>query len=826
MASESESVIAGIAAGAGTSPGIFRSAAIPVQPVNFYKDFWIVVVTAVPGNGLVCRYARVAAYDGIDMLTLDEPWDLTGETIDIISPVRISLLADIQENIAFTKNVEFDLAGHRVQGSVDQTVGDFCWIRGGSGWITNGVQKTNIGVLKIDECDVSRRDGTIYAVLMTSGSNLGRTVLKGCHFHGVVAGRRSRAGWEIDGCRNDGTPEGTPTNRNIPYRLFESVAGVAIVVTQADAQVSGEWSGAVFYSENSLTGPAAFMSIKLSISLPVSKTQTPAAADPVKVYFFCAVDAAILTMTPAALGALAMTLEGNNGITPTAGYALLVDFTGTFSVSNANVTPDISSVGGFDIAHIHTVGTVTMSGSVTISGGLVTYSAGSSWNFWRIRLESAVSGTILDGSVLFVSNCSSVFLIASTVAQASATLSVTISGDTRARDILNCGVFTLTAAISAGTWTVSGSIILDGVSFAGSPALITLGALVSGGTFTVSSGIVTNVTGSSQVSGAAVIISGIAAHGGTGGTLTVSSAQIRLFSQNGIMRLASATGAGATVSVTAPIVDIRGAKILTVGATGLQVSATAVGATASFTGALICEDMAFRGTPVLLSATVVGATVVGPSSITFEECVFESTLTDATGAGTITWAGATIRFRNCHVEGLFTFVGTRFTTVEAFDTFFNGTTGEESVTATGTRPATYRYWNCKFRAAHLDLFPEIMDDWISVLAGGVLAAGQLAVISAAGTAVSTVAADTVEGVVLQAAGAGTFAVLVRRGVMFVDSRAGGLGGTVAGDNGILDPGTPVQQATVAYVAGQRIGRALEATGTTRVGEAYTVVDLR
>jgi len=184
---------------AGTAPGtIVGSAALPAVD-GALVDRWVVLTDPTPGNGLACRYARISVYVGATRtMTLDQPWDFgVGETYEIISPIRLALNQDLTEDAAFVKNVELDLGGHRLKGKIDQTVGSFCWIRGG-GYVTNGVQKTNIGVLRISDVSVSRRDGTIYAVLMTDGSNLGRTVLENCHFFGVVAGRRGRAGWEID----------------------------------------------------------------------------------------------------------------------------------------------------------------------------------------------------------------------------------------------------------------------------------------------------------------------------------------------------------------------------------------------------------------------------------------------------------------------------------------------------------------------------------------------------------------------------------------------------------------------------------------------------
>jgi hypothetical protein len=833
QAIEVETVIAGIAAGAGTAPGIFRSAAIPVQPVNFYKDFYVVVVTAVPGNGLVCRHERISAYDGIDQLTLDGPWDLTGQTIDIVSPIRLALLADIQEDITFTKNVEFDLGGHRVKGFVDQAGGDLCWIRGG-GWITDGVQKTNIGVLQIDGAEVSRRGSTIYAVLMTNGSNLGRTILTGCHFDGVVAGRRGRAGWEVSGCRNNGIAE---ANRNIPYRFFESVAGVAVVVTQADWTVEGEWSGAVFYSENSLTGGAAFVNGQINAKTPKMLTATVMSQQPVFAYLYCGVGAATLTMTWLTNGKSTMTVVGNDFVAGTltfvpdgnvglCGMGLFIDFTGTFSVDfggGGSVNRPVSFVGvGSHLVGIHVRGTATMSGTITTSNGAFYYSA-TSFNYARVFLEATISGTITDGCDALVHDVRRYIQIVNTAVQGNPS-TVSLTARTIAQNIFAYTTFDMIGATSAGTWAVSGQIEIHSLSTlqtvtngGTSLGFATLSSVVSGGTFTVS-----GLVGIFMAAGDVITTTSFffATHLGTGGTLTLSAIIRIVGGLCGEFRLIDVTGAGASVTVSGAV-TLRQFKMIS-GPTNyirsVNATSTAIGSGAQTFE--VCEwDAAFTFINLLNGA------LTGPTSVTFETCVFKAALSmESVTAGVLTWTSATVRFRNSHVEGTFSFSGNRFATVECFDSFFNGTTGDESVNPTATRPALYRYWNCKFRAEHLDLEPDILDDWISVNVGGpALVKGQLATIGAAGTAVDPAAASVVEGVVMDAAGGGGFAILVRRGVIPVLSQVGGATGVSPGDNTGLDTGTPIQQEDTAAVVGQRIGRAL---GAPAAGLAYTIVDLR
>jgi hypothetical protein len=824
IAGEVEDAATTFAPQAGTAPGVVVGLGLSAVD-DFYKDYWIVNESPVPSNGLQCRYARVARYVGATQtLTIDQPWDFVAETvIRLIRPIRIAILQDLAEDVTFTKNVEFDLEGHRLQGKIDQTAGTFCWIR--NGWLTNGVQKTNLGVLRLDALSVSRRDDSIYAVLLTNGSDLGRTVLQNCHFFGIVAGRRGRAGWEIEGCRNAGIPEGSPTNRNIPYRLFESVAGVAVVVAQADVQVNSEWSGAVFYSENSLTGATAAVSVRIDAVSPKQLTAVTTQEQPVYSYLYCSVGGATLTMTLAANAVVEMKVtQVGTVFSPVlvglSGLGLFVNFTGTFNVNGGSQT--LFFVGdGANLAQIQIIGTAMMSGSITLAAIFPFYTA-PGYEFDRILLGSTVSGTISDGSAVNVNSTDTCKQINNTAVQNQGTASITISGNIVAVNISSYVTFTA-GTVSAGTWLISGNIVVDEIGRMGDAA--SLGTTVSGGTFTISGTVAVGGAGSSSTGGAGVLIVGLGRHGGTGGTLTLSGSLIRVYAHAaGTLFLAHATGAGATVVISAALVDIRNAKRLTTLTTALVLASTAT-SSASLTGAVRFENCEFRSDVNLLNATVVGGVASGPSSVVFESCYFEAALTDAIGAGTITWAAASLRFENCQVNGLFTFTGTRFSTVEAFETFFNGNSANKSITATGTRPTTYRLWKCGFRANEADLFPEILDDYAVIEASGVLTAGNLMTINATPRATNNLATSHLEGVLLiSTAAAGEAAILVRRGKMDVTSRTVAPA-VAAGDNCIADPATPTQQRQGTSSPGARVSRALEAVGARVAGKAYSLVNI-
>jgi hypothetical protein len=287
-----------------------------------------------------------------------------------------------------------------------------------------------------------------------------------------------------------------------------------------------------------------------------------------------------------------------------------------------------------------------------------------------------------------------------------------------------------------------------------------------------------------------------------------------------LLRLVRISAAGGTYTVSSSTVRVYNFSLT--GTTQI-VRTEAAGGTATLSGTLIFRYCSFDADTTVCNPNVSGGTVVGPSSVSFEHSEFSSTLTTSSGSGTLTWSAATLKFTHCRCLDLFTFVGTNFSTVEAFETVFNGDSGDESVAASGTRPTTYRFWKCTFNGRYDDLLPEVIDDYAVRGAAGALSAGNLLTINSSGNAAAAGAGSVVEGICLDAvAASGDRTIMVRRGQIFVDSHAT----VVAGDSCVLDAaGTPTSQILGAAVVGQRTGRALEATGTTRSGEAYTVVNL-
>jgi len=248
-----EDVIPGLVPQAGTTNGILVGPGTLSAVNDYYKDYYV-VNTSVPASasGMVCQYARVAAYDGVTKtLTLDSNIDFSLETsFDLIRVPEINLNQDFAEDITLTHNCEINGAGRRLKGQIDVEA-LFCWVRGLN--VSNGIEQSVDGVLIVTGCVVSRRDDTFYALLVDEDSGQARAVLRDSEFRGLVAGRRGAMGWEIVNCTDPTIPDVTcPLPMAAGYRLFESAPGVGILLSMADIYVDSQFHGAIFYSEWSL----------------------------------------------------------------------------------------------------------------------------------------------------------------------------------------------------------------------------------------------------------------------------------------------------------------------------------------------------------------------------------------------------------------------------------------------------------------------------------------------------------------------------------------------------------------------------------------------
>lgn len=806
---------AGTVAGSLVGPG-------SLSAVNdFYKDWYVVNTDTTPTNGLASQWARVASYDGATRtMTLDKPWDFSAESdFALVKPARLTLLEDLTEDFDATSCVELNLAGHRLEGEIDCSAEEFHRISG-AGYVTNGIYKQAFGVLLLENLKISRRSTEIYCVLMTEDSNLGRCELYNCQFAGRVSGRRGYCGWRVDNCTNDGVLTVSLT-QNLGYTLVESIPGVAVVVSAADFSIDSEIGGSLFYSENSITGPAAYISMNMVVRSPLGILASTVTSRSFSL--FMASGAATLTI--AYLTGSCVISIGNFRSLSSAGVIAsifsVVRVTTAFSgVATIALTQAIvvvvSQEGVACVVMVEGAGDV--SGAITVSGSTVAFRAVPQVGALRVVfLNARLTGSISISSALPFTG-STFQGILYNASQDSGAPSITISGAITAYDIAGFVYVSFSAGftVSVGTYTISGTIAAIAIL----PSNIgNWTTVVSGGTWTISSALTFMITnGVTSYSHVQCTM--------TGGTVTLSGvnglSKPSKFRTGAPLVLVEHAGSGGTAVISGQVVVTHWYS----GGNSMRLAtATVSGGTANVTGTVAFFSCASEGTFIGLNAAA-GASVTGPTSVTFDLCYFSQTVTMTAGAGTITWAGASLLFRSTHVEGLFTLVGTNFATVQAFLSTFNGNSTQNSISFTGTRPTTYRFWKCVFNGIpNAAGQPEIIDDYVVRPAVGALAKGNLLTINAAGQAAAMGALTVLEGVCLEAAaGAGSRTVVVRRGVIYVDSDAG----VVAGDNCNADvAGVPTNQITAAAAAvGIRSGRALEAAGATVAGEAYSVVDLR
>lgn len=814
IAGEVDTVVSGLVPQAGTVAGVLVGPNTLSAVNDFYKDWFVVNMDTTPSNGLVCQFARVSSYVGASRtMTLDKPWDFSTEsTFALINPARITVVGDFTEDVMVNKDLVIDFGGNRLNGKINVTAATFCWVRGGGGYVTNGIQKSDYGIFKLDDCNVSRRDTELYALLLTEDSNLGRCEIKNCEFDGRVAARRGYMGWSVSYCRNIGVPSNTRT-QNLPYTLVESIqGGAAVVISALDVSVVGEFGGAVVYSESSVTGPAAFV----SISLNISQASAVCTVNPFPASIFRAQGAGVLTLT-AASGTINMVGSGDTPIpiSEHAAFNLIstLNFTGTVNI-NVSATGAQVMTQSQHVTGISVQGSSDTTGSITLSGN-TTYRVSEVIDFFLVNVESRMNG----GSISYAASTSLIGgvtgFIAIAATQNAGAPTVTISGYIIAQNVQLQGAlvqFIGSSAVSVGTWTVSGDLYIQSQG----NNLLTVPSGFSGGTITISSSVAYVSFWDAGISPSFALLD----FAGTGGTATISGT-LHVDAQHypSVCRIAQATGTGgtATVSGSVSIYDLSCEGELNV------VIATGNGATAVVSGAIAFFSCRFESDANLVRTTAAGRTVTGPSSMVFEDCIFLGEVGSQTGGGTITFSNASLTFKHCEIGARFVLVGTAFTTVEAFHTRFNGNVSNKAVLASGTRPTTYRYWKCSYAARYDDLQPEDLQVYDVLPAQAALVQGQPVIVNAANQYQVCVATSIVDGVSLDApSGAGSRTIAVRQGRVYVAAKAG----TVNGDNLVLDLATPTQCAIGGFTPSQNVGTALENVGATVANKCYAAVNVR
>lgn len=793
------------ASGAGT-------ATATVLPAWLAVGDYIVLTDATPGTGLVYRYGKILTIAG-NVLTFDAPWDFgVGETVGYRRPQVGTLVRPQTENVTFTNPVIFNGETNQLTGTLDVTGGAFSKVTDLE--VTNGITFTSAGVFILEKCDIDARAGTIYSYIMTSGANLGRTIMFNCQLYGVVAGRRGYGGWEIDDCRNNGIAE---TDQNCPWRPFEALA--ALTLSDVDIFVTGEYAGCIVYSSHA-AGATGTPTWNIEINGVKPKTLATINNPIQQPTCFGALwvnGVGVVNLTPAAGGHQKVQYANHdnpftaNIKTSVTSQIRTVNMTGSCIFSYANMSPVFVLIGNINSADIVVTGSSANTGNITLTGGFGSFE-GNGFAYGQVRFDGTdYQGTLTDGNAPFLYGCnSSSRIIFNSCAIGGVPPTITLSG---ALSSIHMGTFQFVSTVgaptvSAGTFTISGAHTMAGCN---TVSFVSIGAFCSGGTWALSGTIAIQYSGNAPTTGISLII--ISA---TGGTFTVSSSTVYVAGFNvGGFTLASCLGAGATVAVTAATVRVRGLKMTA--AVSLVVSNTAT-STASCTGAIQFEDCYFAGATIFMNATTAGGTVTGPTSVVFDYCFFESTFTDRNAVGTVTLAAANWQFNTCTFTGLFTATGTSFTTLYWFTCTFKAT--PIPITVSGTRPTNYTAFKCQglsdmwLNSNTLEVVDEYfaLNTAVGVTRGDLITMG----IGIGKWETSTANTDIIEGVALTTVGAAGQCIGVVRGRVF-----GKVHGTVvAKDYCIQNPLIPSGLILGVPTPGKGSFRAFENAGITIAGLAY------
>lgn len=827
LAGETATEVTGVVPQAGTVAGTLVGPSTLSAVNDFYKGWYIVNTDTTPSSGLVARAVRVASYDGpTRTFTLDGPWDFSAESdVAVVDPARVGLIADTVEDLTINKSCVLTLGGLRLKGKIDITAAKFVLIRGGDGSITNGVQKTDFGFLRMETLSLGRRDTTIYALLLTSGNDLGRCEIEGIRLGGVIAARRGYMGWKIQNCSGYGLADGVS---NVPSRLVESISGVSVVMTSLDADIVGPFAGSVVYSENSITG-TAYVGVQGDVTLPsIPPADSLFTSNRPSISIWRAQGAGVInmTLTSVPISAISFSIGATFSTISTTqasafSYVVARDLTGSISLTMTgtfcHTSMGPSENNGGATYGVEIIGSTTNTGNITLTGGGFRFSS-TVQSFRMIGLRAAYSGTLTSSVTVVIRGYTpSVNPIAFSVNQTSGTTSISQSGQFI---IEKCSGYNtvafdtaLTTSITGGAYTVSGAIIADTLNHG---SLLQTLSSVTGGTF-ILSGTVDNSAEVRSVLATFVV----ADTSGTNHTVTVSSSRVFIagWSLNALYVI-NCAGSGMTMSVSG-IVTAVGFRV----AADLRLCNIAVGGSSSgnFSGSIVLKNCRFEGASFFLNA-VSGATALGPTSVTFDNCSFASTLSTHPGIGTVTWSSATMTWINCYMGGLLTMLGTAFSSIQFFNTRFDGNSSNNSVSFSGTRPTTYRYWKCSF-AARMDAAgtPDIIDDCVVLPAAGSQTAANLVTVNSSGQTTNVVAgSNVILGVLLNSpGGSGQPALVLTKGKTMV-----AVTGTVNnGDHLVADTaGTPTSALTnTASVSGKNVGFALEAKGTTVANQSYAAV---
>lgn len=829
-----------VSGGVGTVTGPGTLSAID----NFYKNYWL-VNTGTPTNGMQSMHAKVVSYNGTTKtFILDSPFNWVGEVnVTITKTIKISLLNSITEDVVLNSihGVELNLSGCTITGSISVASGVFIWIR--TGYVSDGIIKSNNGTIILDALTVSRSESSIYSFLINQSSTISRAVLRKCDFRGRVSARVIRMAWEIHYCRNQGVVDSQ--GNDLPYVMCESTGGLVLNPLQLSVQVTSEFSGSIFYADiaSTISTVGIYLSVQGLFSLSkdfANPTQNASFQRDISIWRAHSSGVIACTVIP---GEVDINYEGYgviNTVDPEASFSVIQahELTGSISVvyNNSGTNAGFRFLGNNliqSLAIIVVTGAATTTGNISMTGNLLLTLANVVGDLRCVRLDAQTTSTItLSNPISYITNGTNTFgfLYNDAVQNVGAPV-VNISSSFSSTGGTVLGIVNL-GTLTTLNFTLSGAVTANNVG-----DFQFMDTSLSGGIFQATGVVNVYRTGATSATTTA-----IARNNGTAGTISVTNTVSIVGGRSIAFTLVRSQGNGVTCQITG---NVRISYLYMDGGVGL-VQAFGTGSVARVTGQVKLVKCSFVNEVSVVQGNTATSSVTGPSSLVIDNCSFIDETSAVPGAGTslslvgranlgpITWTNPTIEVFNTTFDGQVFLTPapiSQIALLEFTSCFFSGNQSSnpgiaptKSIDAsTATRPLIYRFWACHFRSRYNDLLPEVIYDWTIRPPEIALVDGQLATINSSANATDPVAASILEGVNLSliASIANDPSILVRRGEIFVNTSLI----VATGDNLILDAAIPVQATVGASVIGQRVGRALENSGTSFAGKTYTAVNL-
>jgi hypothetical protein len=157
---------------AGTIAGKIIGSIVLSGNDDFYIDYWAINMAPNPPVA-----SKVVSYDGtLKSLVLADNVNFgVGTSYLLVEPAIISLYKSVNEAIEITKPLLLNMNGYRNGGTLDFNVGEFLWIKGGSGILSKGLLTVPASVIIIENLTIMKRTGQLWSINVTSGA--GRTNL-------------------------------------------------------------------------------------------------------------------------------------------------------------------------------------------------------------------------------------------------------------------------------------------------------------------------------------------------------------------------------------------------------------------------------------------------------------------------------------------------------------------------------------------------------------------------------------------------------------------------------------------------------------------------